>query len=446
MGNIINPNNVLLAIPARGGSKRLPGKNLAILEGKPVLVYTIEAAINSGLAQEVYVCTEDDEIAHVAGQFGAKVFSIPYSMAGDEVSSTVPCLALYDRLNREGVVIDYIFNLQATSPLRTGEDIRSAYDTLKQSDADFLVSTTSIDPHYFHWALAKEHERWTMFFGEKYLKERTMLPPVYRPNGAIKLGKASRVKETGHFFGDLLTTYEMPEERSIHLATQFDFSCIQKILQEFPSSRISPSAITSVETFDKTDTHGNKMFKLEGKKCNLAAFDEWHLNSKDYLRWLRDYEVVKTINRMDYLRPVSFSEVKSYCETVMQSKNDIFLAIYDKEDDLFIGTLRCAKIDWYARTADIGILIGEKNYWGKGIATDAIATLSRYLFEKLALRKLTAGLMDVNPAMLAVFKKIGFKEEGHFRKQDRYEDGYVDHIYLGCFREEFESLDVSTSK
>jgi len=134
---------------------------------------------------------------------------------------------------------------------------------------------------------------------------------------------------------------------------------------------------------------------------------------------------------------VSFAEVKEYCQKVMQSASDVFLAIYEREEERFIGTIRASRIDRVNRTADIGILIGERGYWGRGIATDAIAALCDYLFERLGLRKLTAGLMRVNPGMLRVFAKLGFQEEGVFRKQDFFEGEYVDHIYLGCFREEF---------
>lgn len=177
--------------------------------------------------------------------------------------------------------------------------------------------------------------------------------------------------------------------------------------------------------------------KLEGNISYLVPFDDSHLNSKEYMSWLRDYDVMKTINRLDYLRPVSFYEVREYCEGVMRSKNDIFMAIYHKDGNEFIGTLR-VKIGWETRTADVGIMIGEKDYWGKGIGTDAVSTICGYLFERLAFRRLTAGLMGVNLAMLRVFERVGFQREGVFRMQDYYEGKYVDHIYLGCFREEYK--------
>lgn len=152
------------------------------------------------------------------------------------------------------------------------------------------------------------------------------------------------------------------------------------------------------------------MFRLEGDKCALVPFSAEHLHDAAYLGWLRDYDVVKTINRLDYLRPVSFEEVKRYCEAVMQSPADIFVAIHALEPDQFIGTLRVSRIDRVTRTADVGIMIGEKAFWGRGVATEAISLACDYLFTCLGLRKLTAGLMAVNPGMLRVFEKLGFQQ------------------------------------
>ena len=178
------------------------------------------------------------------------------------------------------------------------------------------------------------------------------------------------------------------------------------------------------------------MFRHEGEISYLVPFDEKHLNSKEYFDWLRDYEVMKTINRLDYIRPVSFPEVREYCEMVMRSKNDIYLAIHLKDGDGFIGTMRI-KVDWYLRTADVGIMIGNKTCWNKGVGGDSVKCVGRYLFNVLGMRKLTAGLMEINHGMKKVFENAGFKVEGIFRNADRFEGRYVNHIYMGCFHEEF---------
>lgn len=179
------------------------------------------------------------------------------------------------------------------------------------------------------------------------------------------------------------------------------------------------------------------MFKMEGRNCYLVVFNEMHMNDERYYKWLCDYDVMKTINRIEYIMPIRFEEVKKYCESVINSKTDIFLALYDKNDGSFTGTLRISKIDWHIRTADVGILIGDKSKWGKGIATDAIHTVCGYLFNILGMRKLTSGCMAINVGMIKVFKKLGFQQEGVFRGQDRFEGSYCDHIYFGCFKDEF---------
>lgn len=222
--------DILLAIPARGGSKRLARKNMLAIEGKPMIAHTIEAAQKSGVAEDVYVCTEDDEIADTAKQYGAQVFRIPMEMAADDVSSTTPCLALYDQLTTQGAQIDYLFNLQPTSPLRNAEDIKASLEKIRMQGADYLVSVTPIDPHYFHWGLVEADGDWSMYFGTKFLRERIYLPDVYRPNGAIKLAHAKKLRETGNYFGKNMAVYEMPEERSVHIATYFDFLCVQGIV------------------------------------------------------------------------------------------------------------------------------------------------------------------------------------------------------------------------
>lgn len=176
---------------------------------------------------------------------------------------------------------------------------------------------------------------------------------------------------------------------------------------------------------------------LTGKLSYLRTFDDVHLNDPSYMQWVRDYNVIKTLNKIDYLRPVSFEEVKRYCNNIAQSTTDMFFAVYESKANNFIGTLRVSKINWHNRVADIGIMIGSKGHWGKGIASDSIQIICRYLFDQCGLRKLTAGFMAVNPAMGKAFSKVGFKIEGALREQDYFEGKYVDHIYMGCFSNEF---------
>ncbi len=177
---------------------------------------------------------------------------------------------------------------------------------------------------------------------------------------------------------------------------------------------------------------------IEGKKTYLVPFTIEHAKSAKYLKWMRDYDVIKTLNLLSYVeKQVSAEELIDYCKTMDLADNILFFALFVRESNDFVGTVKIGKIDLELLTADVGIMIGEKQHWGKGLAQDSLHAVCKYLFDNRQLRKLTCGLMAINPAMEIVFKKLGFQVEGRFRKADYYEDQYIDHIYMGCFKDEF---------
>lgn len=228
------PERMLCAIPARGGSKRLPRKNLRSLGGKPMIAHSIETARRSGIFDAVYVCTEDQEIADVARSFGAEVPCLmPEDLCGDLVASHIPCQRLATHLAEHGPPIDTLVCLQPTSPLRSVEDLQSGLRQFQTGRFDFVVSVTLVDPHYFHWAVAPgDSEFWSMYFGAQFLKERPLLPPVFRPNGSIKIARLPALAHVGHFFGERLGVVETPETRSVHVAGEFDLKLCEMILAE----------------------------------------------------------------------------------------------------------------------------------------------------------------------------------------------------------------------
>jgi CMP-N,N'-diacetyllegionaminic acid synthase len=223
---------MICTIPARGGSKRLLRKNMRELAGKPMIAYSIETALASGLFDQVYVCTEDEEIALTARKFGAVVPElVPEELCGDLVASHIPCQYIAARLPAE-TQVDSLLCLQPSSPLRSVQDVRDAVARFSGGQFDFVVSVTPVDPHDFHWAVVPGDDvYWKMFFGTQYLKERPLLPSVYRPNGSIKIAKLSALAATGSFFGERLGTIETPVERSVHVAVEFDLKLCETILR-----------------------------------------------------------------------------------------------------------------------------------------------------------------------------------------------------------------------
>lgn len=224
--------NSLCVIPARCGSKGLKNKNILDLGGKPVLAYSIEACKASGIFGEVYVATDNEDYANIAERYGAKVpFLEPESMAGDYVSSTEPVIYFNDMLNEN---YDLLWCVQPTSPMKIADDIVAAYKVLEQNEqCDFVLSTTEVDPHYFHWALEdKENGISDLFFGKKMLVDRSQLNKVYRPNGAIKVGRKDKVVQYRHYFGENIMRMEMPEERSIHIRSKFDLDLCRFLIAQ----------------------------------------------------------------------------------------------------------------------------------------------------------------------------------------------------------------------
>lgn len=167
------------------------------------------------------------------------------------------------------------------------------------------------------------------------------------------------------------------------------------------------------------------------KKIFLKIFKPSDIDKTNYLKWLKDKEVIKFLYRDDLNVAIKKKEIIRYVKDLFKSKNNFFYLIFIK--DIAIGTIKIGHIDWKAKTADIGIMIGEKNYWNKGYATEAIKLIVKLTKAKLNLRKLVAGTPGLNYGMIKAFKKNGFKVEGKRIKQLYIAKKYMDHVLLGKF-------------
>lgn len=186
------------------------------------------------------------------------------------------------------------------------------------------------------------------------------------------------------------------------------------------------------------EAFGGSDLELVGVRVRCRPFNRGHLASPDYFAWLNDGTVTRTLNLPSYLGGVSHETLRGYCENLMGSKTDLFLAVHDRSDDAFIGTAKAGHVSWHARTADIGIMIGRRDRWGRGLGRDAVSALCEHLFGYVRLRKLTAGLMAINPAGVRLFESLGFRREAVLRRQDAWNDGFCDHLLFGLFADEFQ--------
>ena len=217
-------NQILAIIPARLGSKRIPKKNIRMLCGKPLIVYTIDAVKNSNQVTRFVVSTEDEGIAQISQSSGAEVIMRPSELARDESSTEDVIINVLEQLrNKEQYIPDLIILLQPTSPLRTTEDIDNAIHTFLTSSGDSLVSVTEYD-HTPYWAFRIEKEVLKPEFTHGSLKRSQDVPKLYRPNGSIFITRVDTFLKKRSFYTNQIIPFVMPRERSIDIDDEFDFS------------------------------------------------------------------------------------------------------------------------------------------------------------------------------------------------------------------------------
>ena len=182
-------------------------------------------------------------------------------------------------------------------------------------------------------------------------------------------------------------------------------------------------------------------FELREGPLLMRPFTRRELDSTAYLQWMNDPQVTRTIGRFDYLFPVSRSKLVEYFNGI-DTDTTIFLAIYVRPKSggkhRFVGTLKIYDIDQLARRAAMGIMVGARMQWGRGIASAAIRAACRYIFEDLGFRKVIAGYLATNVGMHRAFEKNGFQVEGLLREQVFFAGRLVDHVMVGKFRNENE--------
>jgi CMP-N-acetylneuraminic acid synthetase len=214
----LNFKNIAI-IPARGGSKRIPKKNVTDFLGKPIIAYSIEMAISCKLFNKVIVSTDDDEIAAHAEHCGVEVpFRRPKEISDDNALTIDVVL---HALNALGEEFDAVMVLQPTSPLRTASDIDACLKMLSESSADSVISVVNVGGH--HPARMKFIESGFLIdppFAEEY-QPRQNLRSVFIRNGAIYLTRVS-VLRSRSFEGKNCLAYEMPSERSVNIDTFTD--------------------------------------------------------------------------------------------------------------------------------------------------------------------------------------------------------------------------------
>lgn len=228
---MIDGKRVLALIPARGGSKGIPGKNTKLLAGKPLIAYTIEAALESEFVDCTVVTTDSEEIAEVSRRYGAEVpFMRPSHLAGDQ-AKTIDCVVhALDELKNMGNVSDILLLLQPTSPLRTKGDIDGALQLYSQNrEPASVVGVSEAKEHPILLRYFEEKRRLNSLLGKNSTVRRQDMEKYYIVNGSIYIFPIKDItSETS--FNDGKLGYIMDGSHSIDIDEPMDFIVAEQYL------------------------------------------------------------------------------------------------------------------------------------------------------------------------------------------------------------------------
>ncbi len=219
-------------IPARGGSRRLPGKNIALLNDKPLIAYTIEGAQQAERLSRTLVSTDDPKIGEIARRYGAEV---PFLRPAEIATDASPLLDVIEHalryLGQAGDLVNAVVLLQPTSPFRTGRHIDEALELFERTGADTVTSVRVAHEHpYYSWTQKFGEDTIVPFYSlEKQCLSRQELPPAFVENGAIYVIKRSLLDHR-MLYGSKVVPYLMDDRCSLDIDTLEDFQYAEFVM------------------------------------------------------------------------------------------------------------------------------------------------------------------------------------------------------------------------
>jgi CMP-N-acetylneuraminic acid synthetase len=219
-------------IPARGGSKRIPHKNTVLLDGEPLVAYTIRAALAAEHIGRLMVTTDDGEIARISAEQGAEVlYPRPPELSTDTASTIDVMKYVVRTLETDGTEFDPVVLLQPTSPFRTGENIDAAIELFFMTGADTVTAVRTVTDHAW-WQWQESGERIVPLYTFEHLAMgRHQLPKHYIENGAIYVLRRSTLFRDG-LYGPKVVPFVMGPIESIDIDEPLDLSCAEFLLSQ----------------------------------------------------------------------------------------------------------------------------------------------------------------------------------------------------------------------
>ncbi|MEX1189854.1 MAG: acylneuraminate cytidylyltransferase family protein [Bacteroidia bacterium] len=220
---------VIAIIPARGGSKRIPRKNIIPFMGKPLIAWTIEAAQKAGIFDRIIVSTDDPEIAEISVQLGAEVPQLRDLAADDHAPVSEATLHTLNQLESAGDSFDVVVQLFAVCPLRTSATILDAFNHFNKENLDFLISCYKYTWMNPWWAVTLDKHQKPSWVFDNTKKRSQDLPELYSPTGAIWIAKVKSLQLSKNFYGPEHIFWEMDWKQSVDIDNYEDLDLAEAL-------------------------------------------------------------------------------------------------------------------------------------------------------------------------------------------------------------------------
>jgi spore coat polysaccharide biosynthesis protein SpsF (cytidylyltransferase family)/RimJ/RimL family protein N-acetyltransferase len=419
-------------IQARMGSTRLPGKVMLNILGKPVLWRVInrvsKARLINGLIVATTVNTEDDIIAEFCKSNDVLVFR---GSENDVLDRYYQCAKEYD--------IKDIVRITSDCPLHDPNVIDLVVDEYLIGDYDYVTNTIEytfpdgLDVEVFSFSALEE--AWK---NAKLPSEREHVTPYIRKKEEFKKKNVYSSKK----YLPYRLTLDYPE----------DYQFIKKIYEGIGKEMFYPDDIVKFLEKNPELLRINQHIKMnEGYSKSLEADtryvgkikSERHTNiingkriylrelkgkdaSQDYCNWLND----PVVNKFLETKKTTIEELRQYIKEKKENLNCVFLGIFLRDTNKHIGNIKLEPIDFKNKEATLGILIGNENYWGQSICTEAVKLLVNYAFNDLNLERIDLGVISENKAAIKCYLKAGFRINEIKQRTIKYDNSFYDKVIM----------------
>ena len=219
-------------IPARGGSKGVPRKNLVHVCGKPLIAWSILQAQLAHHIDTVWVTSDDDEILSVAESFGARPIRRPAEISSDQASSESAWLHAIDAIESQGVAIDLVVAMQATSPIREATDLDGGLQTLREQGYDSLLSVTEVED-FFTWRIGDDGGADPVNYDYRNRKRRQQIEKRYLENGSFYVFRPQQLRIENNRLGGRIGLFVMDRHKMFQIDNPEDIELCAAIMQGF---------------------------------------------------------------------------------------------------------------------------------------------------------------------------------------------------------------------